>query len=203
MSSSTKLGDLGLGALCARLAERTPTPAGGSTAAAVGALGASVLSMAFRYAASEPGIAIPAYMQARAEELLALRDLLLELVERDAAAYERLRAARRAAEPSAEAVAKATSEVIEAPLETTEHALAALRLFAVGREHVPARLASDAEAGGHALLAAVRGAAAVGRVNLADLAAGDPDLAATLDALVAESEELAHGLGLAAGGAHA
>jgi glutamate formiminotransferase/formiminotetrahydrofolate cyclodeaminase len=199
-SSSDRLVALDLDAFCQRVTGADPTPAGGSVAAALGALGASLVSMAFHHAAREGaregasdregGPPIPAYMEGRAEELEDLRDLLLELVDRDAQAYARL----RRAEPDSAAASSAGLEALEAPMETVEFSLAALRLLAVGRPEVSAVLASDCEAARAALVAAIDGAAAAAEVNLAELGEVAGEHASTLAALRAEAAALAQEL---------
>jgi len=163
MSSSESLSALSLTAFAAELAANSPTPGGGSAAALTGALGAGLVSMAFRLAAREEGSAIPDYMLGRAEELDDLRECLLELVDRDAQAYQRL---LRLAQAQGEQAARARLDALEAPLETAELALAALRLLAVGRAEVPARAASDADVARSLLLASAAGALATARANL-------------------------------------
>lgn len=156
MSLSSKLVALDLGTFVERVSARSPTPGGGSVAALVGALGASAASMAFRYATREGESAAPAYMAGRADELDGLRDLLVELVDRDAEAFENL--LRSEAGTSRE---KALESALEAPSEAMEFALAALRLLSVGLRNVPVRLHSECAVAAHALRAAVEGGAAV------------------------------------------
>ncbi len=112
--------------------------------------------MAFRYAIREGESAAPAYMAGRADELDGLRDLLVELVDRDAEAFEDL--LRSEAGASRE---KALEFALEAPAETMEFALAALRLLRVGLRNVPLRLHSECAVAAHTLRAAVEGGAAV------------------------------------------
>ena len=188
MSSSNKLIDLALDAFAGTVTDTEPTPAGGSVSAAVGAFGASLVSMAFRLAAGTGEI--PAYMEGRADELDDLRDLLLELVDRDATAY---RALMNVGDASGEKAAKARREAFEAPMETAEFSLAALRLLAVGATEVPERLGSDCAVARHALVAAIEGGLAIAEVNLAawpDAGERD-DHTATIGTIRAEGVRLA------------
>ncbi len=193
MSSSDSLVDLALGSFAEDLAAPTPTPAGGSTAAAVGALGAALVSMAFRVAAGDGESGTPAYMAGRADELDDLREVLLEAVDRDAAAYRRWVKASKQARADDEQAAQAALEVFEVPLEIAEHAIAALRLLHVGAAEVPAPLASDLEVARHTLEAAARGGLATATANLEVLDQDDAraaDLRATLESLTAEVARL-------------
>ena len=150
------------------MAARTPTPGSGSAVAAVGALGAAALSMAFRYASGEGESDVPAYMEGRADELDRLRELLLALVDEDAQAYEGLRRARDGDVDDEEALARAVELARETPLRVMELALGALRLAAVGTPQVPVRLRSECGVAAHALRAAVEGGAAVVAANLGE-----------------------------------
>jgi formiminotetrahydrofolate cyclodeaminase len=141
--------------------------------------------MAFRHASGEGESAVPDYMAGRVEELDELRERLLELVERDAEAYEKLTSAPAPAR-------KETLLACEAPLETAEAALSALRLLAVGAKQVPARVYAECAVALHALTAAVEGGAAVCAANLAGLA--EPERAPraeTLAALRRQASEIA------------
>lgn len=77
-------------------AARSPTPGGGSVAAAVGALGAALGSMVVAYSRGRKDLADHEPMLARAETTLeAARRDLLDLAERDVIAYTDLNAATR------------------------------------------------------------------------------------------------------------
>jgi len=188
MSSSGSLNDLTLDAFAEALSAETPTPAGGSTAAAVGAFGAGLLIMAFRAAANESSEA-GAFSTGRADELEDLRDLLLEGVERDAAAYREFRGA---APEGGEAAAEALTAALEVPLETAEFSLAALRLAEVGRRDVPLALASDLVVAERSLAAAAEGALAIAQANLGGIEAEETrgEYQLTIDSLQAEVARL-------------
>jgi formiminotetrahydrofolate cyclodeaminase len=136
-------------------------------------------------------------MAGRVDELDHLRERLLELVDDDAEAY---RAFARAAEPTR----KEALAACDAPLETAEAALAALRLLSVGLPNVPERVLAECAVAAHALGAAVEGGVAVGRTNLALLAEAERgDRAETLGFLRREGAALVREIEarLAAGGA--
>ncbi len=160
--SSTKLVDLALEAFAQAVAEPGPSPAGGSVAAAMGAFGAGLVSMAFRQAAGTSAVA--PYIIGRAEELDDLRELLIESVDRDSNAYRALMGASKLPPDKAK---KARVEAFEAPMEVAEYALAALRLCAVGASDVSAHLASDVVTARCALGAAIQSGLATAEVNLA------------------------------------
>ncbi len=122
--------------------------------------------MAFRHASGEGESSAPAYMAGRAAELDELRDVLLQLVDRDAEVYEKL--VRTPERDAGDAL-----DAFESPLETIESALAALRLLAVGLRHVPGGLLPECAVALHALGAAVEGGAAVCDANLRLLADGE------------------------------
>jgi glutamate formiminotransferase/formiminotetrahydrofolate cyclodeaminase len=103
----------------ARLAARTPTPGGGSAAAAAGALGAALGEMVIAYSTSADDPALGAARQ----WLTAARSRFLDLVGEDALAYTESVAARRAtkAQPGPEAEEAWTASIrhaAEVPLDT-------------------------------------------------------------------------------------
>ncbi len=172
-SSETALAELSLREFCRRLSDRSPTPSGGSLAACLGALGASGVSMTLRLAGGEREV----YQRGRADELDQVRDRLLELVERDAAAYDRVAAARDLPEGEREpALAEAFRGALETPVEVMEECLAGLRLAAAGGGGVDPHLACDCLAGAHALWAGLEDAYLMVRENAGFL--GDRDFVA-------------------------
>ena len=103
----------------ARLAARTPTPGGGSAAAAAGAMGAALGEMVTAYSAGKDDVTLD---PAR-ERLAAARSRFLGLVEQDAQAYADTITARRAtkAQPGPEAEQAWTAAIRHAadvPLDT-------------------------------------------------------------------------------------
>jgi glutamate formiminotransferase/formiminotetrahydrofolate cyclodeaminase len=152
-----------LDAFCARLAARTPTPGGGSAAAASGALGAALGEMVLAYSKLDPA------------DLPAARARFLALVTEDAAAYDGVRAARRAAtehpaDPEAQAAwTAAVRHAAEVPLETARLARSCLDLLQAVRTDVRSTVTSDLTTALALLAAAREGALANVEINLDDL----------------------------------
>jgi formiminotetrahydrofolate cyclodeaminase len=103
-----------------------PTPGGGSAAALLGALGASLLAMVAGLPKSKSNMpAERAALNAARTQLLELRRTLTELIDRDAGAYDRVVAAYRLPKSSddekmarSNAVQAALQYATEVPLET-------------------------------------------------------------------------------------
>jgi glutamate formiminotransferase/formiminotetrahydrofolate cyclodeaminase len=192
-SRNTGLADLSVRDLCRALAERTPTPSGGSMAAAVGALGAATASMTLRFAEGESA----AWQAGRADELQAAAERLCDLVERDAGVYDRVVAAKElAAGPERDAaLAKAMRNALETPAEMMEACLGGLRLAAAGADAgMPAHLRCDCLAAAHALWAGLEDAYLMVHENAAFAGDDDPDevagLLAGADAMRREAAKL-------------
>ncbi len=164
-----------------RLAARTPTPGGGSAAAAVAAYGAALGEMVVRYAApaTEP---LPADLDTVRAQLETDRRWFLAQVDADAEAYTRVLSARRAlraAGPtdaaSAGTYAAALRGAADVPLATARTARAARERLAAIRGRMKPALASDLDSALLFLDAATVAAVSNVRANLADLrAAGLP-----------------------------
>lgn len=176
MSVPVKLIDLSLTAFSDTLAARSATPGGGSAAAYAAAVGIGLASMAFRFSTGEKYAAVAAYMSGRAEELDALRARALDLVDRDAGAYDKVSAAYKLPKSTdaekaerARAIQKALQGALELPLETMETALSGLRLAAAGAKDANRNVGSDLETGASCLRAGLEGGLANVRVNAASI----------------------------------
>ena len=176
MAGRKKLVDLTLSEFAARLAERTPTPGGGSVAAHLAALGAALASMAFRFTTGEKHAAVEEAMMRRAEDLDRLRERALGLVDRDSVAYDAVAVAFKlpkgtGAEKAArvQGVQEALRGALEVPLETMQTALLALRLCAEGAPGLNPNLASDCAAGALCLGCAAEAAMLNVRINAASI----------------------------------
>lgn len=163
-----------------------PVPGSGSVAAAVGALGAGLASMALRSARGEG----PA--DGLADDEAGLMTALLERVDGDAEAYGRYLEARGGKGDLAAAIERS----IAVPREIAECSLAALERLEAGVASVRPRLQSEVMTAAQALRAAVEGAAFTACANLPGLA--DPSARARqraqLDALCGRAGELVRAL---------
>lgn len=173
-----------------RIAARTPTPGGGSAAAAAGALAAALGEMVLAYSVSakspSPELDASRAMcaRARSEFVRAMKD--------DAAAYEAVRAARRALQDGPEDAARqrgyrdALRLAAEVPLATARSSVAlSIELTRVG-PRTRTGLSSDLTTAIALLGAARAGALANVQINLVDLqAAGE-----SVDEFAAEAERL-------------
>jgi glutamate formiminotransferase/formiminotetrahydrofolate cyclodeaminase len=162
----------------ARLAARTPTPGGGSAAAAAGAMGAALGEMVLAYSAPKDD---PAPDPAR-EELASARSRLLALVEHDAQAYADTVTARRAAksEPGAEAEQAWTAAIRHAadvPLDTARLAWTCAKRLREVADRVRPAMQSDWTTALALLSAAREGALANVVINLDDLRERGADIA--------------------------
>jgi formiminotetrahydrofolate cyclodeaminase len=208
MSPSLGLADLSLRGFSDRLAERAPTPGGGSVAAYLVAVGSGLVAMAFRFSTGPKFSAVEPAMLRRAGELDGIRARALEFVDLDSAAYDAVTSAFGLPKGSEEEKARRTSVVqaallgaLEVPLGTMESALSALRIAAEGAADINKNLASDFATGSWCLWSASEAAALNVRINAVSLA--DRDLArsrlAQCDRLQGESMALAESSRVSAG----
>lgn len=170
--TSPRLVDQNLSAFAASLAERTPTPGGGSMAAFLAASGAALVAMACRFTSGDKFAAVQAEASAAAESLDRLRQAALELVDRDARAYDAVTAALSMpkstdAEKAARSAAmqQALRGALEVPFETLELAVRGLELAAPLAAKVNPNLASDCGVGARCLATAAEGAFLNVRIN--------------------------------------
>ena len=154
----------------ARLAARTPTPGGGSAAAASGAMGAALGEMVTAYSAGKDD----ATLDPVRGRLAAARGRFLELVEEDANAYAETVTARRAAkaEPGTGAEQAWTAAIrlaAEVPLETARLAWRCAGELRELGDQVRPMMTSDWTTARALLNAALQGALANVAINLDDL----------------------------------
>ena len=137
------------------LAASTPTPGGGSAAAAAGAMGAALGAMVSRLAKLDP---------TGFEEH---RRFLTEAVDRDAGAFEAVMAAyKRPKAERAPYVEDALHGAAIVPLEVFEHAAQLRQALQSLQSATPAKFASDIETALALCDAAAKGASANVRINL-------------------------------------
>jgi formiminotetrahydrofolate cyclodeaminase len=175
-----------------------PTPGGGSAAALVGALGASLLAMV----AGMPKSRTNAPDERKAlddarRELLAHRGTLIDLIDRDASAYDLVIAAFRQPKVTDEekaarraAVQDATRIATEVPVETIRACLEAMRAGRATAAHGNPNAASDVKVGYRLLMAAAEGARDNVEINLGGLtdAAVQAQIRDTATALMSEAD---------------
>jgi formiminotetrahydrofolate cyclodeaminase len=167
-----KLVDLSLSSFASSLAERTATPGGGSLAAFMVAAGSATASMAFRFTSGQKYAAVEEAMARRARVLDELRERALELVDRDAAAYDAVSAGYALAKSSDQekaarksAIQAALKGALAVPLETMEVAAQGLGLLAEAAGEINRNVASDCTTGALALWAGMEGASLNVQVN--------------------------------------
>jgi formiminotetrahydrofolate cyclodeaminase len=172
------------------VAARTPSPGGGSVAAAVGALAAALAHMAVEYTAGKPEFAAHEQrLRGLLGELRRAGEMLGELIGEDMAAYERYAAARKSADAQERARARATAVAV--PMEIAAVAAAVAARLNEARAFLNPALYSDVQVAAILAEAAVASAAITARGNLPQL----PDanearaLGEKLDSLVAQARE--------------
>ena len=154
-----------------------PTPGGGSAAALVGATGASLLVMVAGMNKSRTNAAEERNALDEAHgQLLTHRETLIELIDRDASAYDLVIAAFRRPKVTDEekasrraAVQDATRIATEVPLETIRACVEAMKAGRATAAHGNPNAASDVKVGYRLLMAAAEGARDNVEINLGGL----------------------------------
>ena len=154
-----------------------PTPGGGSAAALVGATGASLLVMVAGMPKSRTNAAEERTALDEAHrELLSHRGTLIDLIDRDASAYDLVIAAFRRPKATDEekaarraAVQEASRIATEVPLETIRACVEAMRAGRATAVHGNPNAASDVKVGYRLLMAAAEGARDNVEINLGGL----------------------------------
>jgi formiminotetrahydrofolate cyclodeaminase len=157
-----------------KLAGGSATPGGGSAAALAGALGACLCAMTARLTAGRKKFeAVWEEMEGIQQEADALAARLLELVDEDARAYERVMVAFKMPQQDAAGKAARTQALQEAmkgaawvPFETLQSVTRAAELAKGVLEKGNPNCLSDAGVGGQLLRAAALGAGYNVRINL-------------------------------------
>lgn len=154
-----------------------PTPGGGSAAALTGATGAALLAMVAGMPKSRTNAIVEREALDQAHtELLKVRDALMELIDRDASAYDLVIAAFRKPKATDEekverkaAIQDATRVATEIPLETIRVCVTAMREGRAAHTHGNPSAASDVKVGFRLLLAAALSAKDNVEINLGGL----------------------------------
>jgi formiminotetrahydrofolate cyclodeaminase len=154
-----------------------PTPGGGSAAALMGALGVSLLAMVAALPKTKTGApGERAALDAARVDLLRLRKALVDLVDRDAAAYDLVVAAFKKPKDTNEekaarsaAIQDAMRIATETPVDTFRACADAMEGARVVAEHGNPSAKSDVAVAVHALQAALMGAAFNVEINIGSL----------------------------------
>ena len=179
-ASSRRSGSEPLDHFLDRLAARTPTPGGGSAAAAAGALGAALGEMVLVYSTAPNAQPDPEVAATLAACQSARREFLVGMDE-DSQSYDAVRTTKRALKEAptdparVEAYHQALRGAARVPLETARLAVRTRSALASVGPKTRAALKSDLVTARSLLRAAKEGALANVSINLADLkAAGEP-----------------------------
>lgn len=182
MGDAQSISELSVARFTERLATRDPVPGGGSAAALAGSIAAALVAMVTELSVGRPDLTeFEPELRRIGEEAGSRRLSLLDLAERDAAAYAAVIEARRLprateTERAARdaAIAAATRDATRVPLETAESAAEVLDLAVRVAPIGNANAVSDAGVAAHLAAAAVRGAILNVQINLPYLADDDP-----------------------------
>ncbi len=183
-----------------RIADATPTPAGGSVAALAGALGAALAEMMAGLTVGRKRYAdVDQEMRSILDEAHRLRGELLQLVDQDAAVFQAVMAAYRLpratdveAEVRQAAIQGRLTEAAESQLAVAEKALLALRLLRRAAPIGNPNARPDAGVGALLAEAAVRGAVLNVNVNARSLT--NPETVRQLREAAAAAEQEARRL---------
>jgi formiminotetrahydrofolate cyclodeaminase len=154
-----------------------PTPGGGSASALAGAIAASLLAMVAGMPKTRLGTAEErAALDAARAKLLALRATLVDLVDRDAAAYDLVVAAFKKPKGTDEekaarkaAIQDATRVATETPLETMRACVSLVREAGLVASYGNPSASSDVKTGVHLAMAGLQGARHNVEINLGSL----------------------------------
>jgi glutamate formiminotransferase/formiminotetrahydrofolate cyclodeaminase len=171
------LGKMNLREFCNETLSDSPAPGGGSVAALMGALGASLGGMVANLSAGKRGWDDKIhYFSEWAVKAQQLKDELLSLVDEDSAAFNKVMDAfalpRESAEEKAArsaAIEKATKYAAEIPLKVMETASRSYELLVQMADKGNPASVSDVGVGALATRACIEGAALNVRINLANL----------------------------------
>jgi glutamate formiminotransferase / formiminotetrahydrofolate cyclodeaminase len=171
------LAKMNLREFCNETLSDSPAPGGGSVAALMGALGASLGGMVANLSAGKRGWDDKLeYFSNWAVKAQQLKDELLALVDEDTAAFNKVMDAFALPKESAEekaaraaAIARATKYAAEIPLKVMETASKSYELLAEMAERGNPASVSDVGVGALATRACIEGAALNVRINLAQL----------------------------------
>ena len=192
------LAKMNLREFCNETLSDSPAPGGGSVAALMGALGASLGGMVANLSAGKRGWDDKLeYFSNWAVKAQQLKDELLSLVDEDTAAFNKVMDAFALPKESAEekaaraaAIAQATKYAAEVPLKVMETASKSYELLAEMAERGNPASVSDVGVGALATRACIEGAGLNVRINLAQLKDErfKPDLLKKIEQISADSD---------------
>ena len=173
----SSLAKMNLREFCNETLSDSPAPGGGSVAALMGALGASLGGMVANLCAGKRGWDDKLeYFSGWAVKAQQLKDELLSLVDEDTAAFNKVMDAFALSKESAEekavrsaAIEQATKYAAEVPLKVMETASKSYELLAEMADKGNPASVSDVGVGALAIRACIEGAALNVRINLAQL----------------------------------
>jgi len=194
----SSLEKMNLREFCNETLSDSPAPGGGSVAALMGALGASLGGMVANLSAGKRGWDDKLeYFSNWAVKAQQLKDELLSLVDEDTAAFNKVMDAFALPKESAEekaaraaAIAQATKYAAEVPLNVMETASKSYELLAEMAERGNPASVSDVGVGALATRACIEGAGLNVRINLAQLKDErfKPDLLKKIEQISADSD---------------
>ena len=194
----SSLAEMNLREFCNETLSDSPAPGGGSVAALMGALGASLGGMVANLSAGKRGWDDKLeYFSNWAVKAQQLKDELLSLVDEDTAAFNKVMDAFALPKESAEekaaraaAIAQATKYAAEVPLNVMETASKSYELLAEMAERGNPASVSDVGVGALATRACIEGAGLNVRINLAQLKDErfKPDLLKKIEQISADSD---------------
>lgn len=163
--------------LLTAIAEPTPVPGGGSVSALNGAVAASLVEMVCSTSAKKKSLADKAEdLNELAASARRYREELVELVDRDAAAYATVGAAFKLPKETDEQKATRNQAIqdglklaAEVPFRTAQCCLAVMHLAVAAAEMGHAPMITDAAVAGLTAAAGTEGAVLNVRINLADI----------------------------------
>jgi formiminotetrahydrofolate cyclodeaminase len=162
------------------LASSAPVPGGGSVAALAGALGTSLLKMVGEITMGKKKPEDKTPIEEALEALEPMRGRFVELIEEDAASFEKVMAAFKLPkedesqqEARKAAIEEATIGAAAVPLETARTAVAALEAGGALAEHGSRSAVSDVACGALCLEASARAASYNIRINLGGIENAD------------------------------
>ncbi len=175
-----------------RVASSEAVPGGGSVAAIAGALGSALGQMTIRITKEKKHYRQHAHRYELAlNKLVADSNTLLELIDKDAEAFNQVMQAYKLPKESPvrnRAIQDALIAAIETPRRTAQHAVNSMRIIEDLREIIHSNVMSDFQVSIQMLRAAIRGAIANMQINIAELE--DPSLRENYQQAMSELETL-------------